>query len=75
MIHLFSRTTEFLRREAGRCETAAITVALLRRGPTADEWFLAGPDGNLHDQKTPSQRADDGVLLVLSSNQLTSEVG
>jgi len=74
MIHLFSRTAEFLTRETGRSEMTAVTVALLRRGPTQAEWSAARGD-YFNDGKTVTQRADDGVLTVLSSNQLTGEVG
>jgi hypothetical protein len=73
MIHLFSRTPEFLTRETGRSEMTAVTVALLRRGPTQAEWSAARADF-FNDGKTVTQRADDGVLTVLSSNQLTAEV-
>jgi hypothetical protein len=74
MIHLFSRTPEFLAREDGRSRATAITVGLLRRGPTADEWYLMGPAVH-RDQRTSAQRVDDAVLTVLSSNQLVQEVG
>ncbi|HEX7134229.1 MAG TPA: DUF4214 domain-containing protein [Iamia sp.] len=74
MIHLFSRVPEFVAREGGRSEVSAVTVALLRRGPTLNEWLQAGPNGNLHDRRTFSERADDGVLTVLSSNQLHAEL-
>lgn len=75
MIHHFSRAPEFVGREGGRSEATAITVALLRRAPTNDEWTLAGPGILRFDSRTLTQRADDAVLVVLSSNQLTAEVG
>ncbi len=74
MIHLFSRSPEFVAREDGRSRVAAITVALLRRGPTADEWYLVNPDWVYRDTRGRAERVDDGVLLILSSNQLDAEV-
>jgi hypothetical protein len=79
MIHLFSRTPEYLDREAGRSQATAITVTLLGRGPTADAWTLLGPDWfGRGDGRTVTQRVDDmvlSVLSVLSSTALRDAVG
>lgn len=76
MIHLFSRTPEYLAREDGRSRAAAITVALLGRGPTSDEWMIAGPDFWWRNEyRDQDERVDDWVLSVLSSDQLVAAVG
>ncbi len=75
MIHLFSRTPEYVGREASRSEATAVTVALLGRSPTADDWYLLGPDVVHYDSLVPSQRADDVVLDVLSDDQLVAAEG
>lgn len=74
MIHLFSRSPEYLGREAGRSQATAITVTLLGRGPTADAWTLLGPDWYGRDVRTVTQRVDDIVLSVLSSDTLRNAV-
>lgn len=71
LIHLFSRTPEFLARGAGSSEAAAVAVALLGRAPSADEWNL-GPDSL---GMPLSERADEVVLRVLSSDELIAAVG
>ncbi len=74
LIHLFSRTPEYLARETGRSQATAVMVALLGRGPTGDEWWLMGPDWIIRDNRTSAERVDDAVLDILSSDQLIAAV-
>ena len=67
LVHLFSRTPEFVARRAGWSELIAVTVALLGRSPTADEWDPIVTYG--------ADQIDVVILDVLSSDELIAAVG
>ncbi|HMJ77328.1 MAG TPA: DUF4214 domain-containing protein [Iamia sp.] len=73
MVHLFSRSPEFVTRERPASEAVAVSVALLGEAPE-DVWSL-GPGFNPRDPRTQTERVDDSVLTVLSSDQLIDQVG
>lgn len=73
MIHLFSRTPEFVGNEGGRSRAAAVAIGLLGRGPTADEWFAMQSFVGVTAPARP-ERVEDQLLAYLGSELLRRRV-
>jgi hypothetical protein len=79
MIHLFSRTPEFVRTAAGSSEASVIIITLAERDVTGEEFFFMGDGYSCRTSQGWWQDAeacvDDVLLGVLGSDELAEQVG